>query len=321
MARQQRIHPPGGIHHITARGNDRQPIFHFDADRQSMMAIVEEAVARQNCRLLAFCLMDNHVHFTMQDVDGNLSKALKHVNGVYAQRFNRRHNRTGHLFGGRFWSSLIETDSYLATAVEYVHLNPVAAGMVERPADYRWSSYRSYVGLERPEPFLDMELVLGLYGGDRKFLREQTERSNREPAKDEQLGKSWPDPVLGSEEFVRQHLPTAEVEPRRATPDQVVKRTLDQVVEAVAAVCAVDPTGIRTARSGSKNQPRMLAIHIAASIGVVPNRDVADYFSLAATHSVSSTSRRCRRAVAEDSKLAAQLQAARNRLPRAARAA
>jgi len=107
MARPLRIQYPGGIYHITARGNDRRPIFDDDDDCASFLIVLAAAVARYRVLCHAFCLMENHYHLLLQTPEGNLSAGMRHVNGVYAQRFNRRHGQCGHLLQGRFSAQLV----------------------------------------------------------------------------------------------------------------------------------------------------------------------------------------------------------------------
>lgn len=290
------------------------PIFRSDVDRTMMLGLIGEAAERYRCNVLAYCLMNNHVHLTVQDLDGDLSKALKHINGVYAQRFNARHDRTGHLFEGRFWNSLLETDSYLATATEYVHRNPVEAGIVERPEAYRWSSYRAYAGLSRGASFLEQGLVLGLYGNDRALLRAQTSMSRRDAAKENELRKPWPEPVLGSDSFRAHHMQDPATERTLAAPSEGAKCALGTITSSVATAFGVGRGSLLVARRGSKNEPRMVAIHIAASTTSFPHSQIAAYFALTAAHSVSNVSRRCGQAIDDDPALGARVERLRQAL-------
>ncbi|MBW2056862.1 MAG: transposase, partial [Deltaproteobacteria bacterium] len=143
MARPLRIEYPGAVYHITSRGNARLPVFDDDFDRRAFLTILEDVVKRYNWLCHAYCLMENHYHLVLQTVDANLSLGMRYLNGVYTQRFNRRHHRAGHVFQGRFKSILVEQESYLLELCRYVVLNPVRAGMVKHPAAYGWSSYRA----------------------------------------------------------------------------------------------------------------------------------------------------------------------------------
>ena len=134
MARPLRIEFPGATYHVTARGDRREDIFVDDADRASLLNVLALGLQRFDAVALAYCLMGNHYHFVLQTRQANLSRLMRHVNGVYTQRFNRRHGKVGHLFQGRFKAILVDTDAYLLTLCRYVELNPVRAGWCRKPA-------------------------------------------------------------------------------------------------------------------------------------------------------------------------------------------
>jgi putative transposase len=112
----------------------------------------------------AYCLMNNHYHLLLQTPRGNLSRALRHLNGVYTQRFNRAHGTDGPLFRGRFKAILVDADTYLAALSRYIHLNPVTAGVATQPEHYPWSSYPAYLGDVAPPQWLHLQPTLGTFG-------------------------------------------------------------------------------------------------------------------------------------------------------------
>ena len=154
MARAPRIEVPGGCYHVVTRGNDKQSIYRDEATRRLHLFLLERVARRHRWRVYAYCLMDNHFHLVMRIEDGSLSAGMRELNGVFAQLANQHLGRTDHLFGKRFWSSLLETDRHLLEACRYVVLNPCRAGIRDRPAEYAWSSYRACAGLDVPAPFL-----------------------------------------------------------------------------------------------------------------------------------------------------------------------
>lgn len=161
MARPLRIDFPGGIYHVTSRGDRREPIFVDDRDRTLLIEALAQALGRFDAAALAYCLMGNHYHLVLQTKRANLSRLMRHVNGVYAQTFNRRHGLVGHLFQGRFNSVHIDRDAYLLEVCRYTELNPIRAQLVDKPGDWRWSSYRAHCGFEGSPPWLDTS---GLHG-------------------------------------------------------------------------------------------------------------------------------------------------------------
>ncbi|HUJ16831.1 MAG TPA: transposase [Nitrospirota bacterium] len=167
MARPLRIEYPGAVYHVTARGNEKKPVFKDDADRLNFLNTLQHVNKRYNWLCQTYCLMTNHYHLLIETPDGNLALGMRQLNGVYTQLFNKRHNRTGHLFQGRYKAILIQKDSHLLEVCRYVVLNPVRAGMAEKPDDYSWSSYRATAGKEKPHPSLTTDWVLGQFSGKR----------------------------------------------------------------------------------------------------------------------------------------------------------
>ena len=156
-----RLEFPGAIHHVTSRGDRREPIYVDEADRAEHLAVLAQAADRFDAQVLAYCQMGNHYHLVLHTRQGNLSRFMRHLNGVYTQTFNRRHGLVGHLFQGRFKAILVDRDAYLLTLCRYVERNPVAAGIVRQPADWAWSSCRAHLGLEPSPSWLDTD---GLHG-------------------------------------------------------------------------------------------------------------------------------------------------------------
>ena len=168
MARPLRIEFPGTLYHVTSRGNARAPIFTDDTERRHFLALLADVALHDNWLCHAFCLMDNHYHLVLETPDGNLSKGMRQLNGIYTQQFNQAHQRVGHLFQGRYKAILVERDHYLLTLCRYVVLNPVRAGMVADVEAYRWSSYRATVGLSPCPEWLQTDWVLGQFSSDRR---------------------------------------------------------------------------------------------------------------------------------------------------------
>ena len=173
MSRPIRIEFPDALYHVTARGDRREDIFEDDQDRHEFLTILEQVITRFNWTCYAWCLMDNHYHLLIQTPDGNLSKGMRQLNGVYTQASNRRHRHVGHLFQGRFKAILVDRDAYLLELARYVVLNPVRAGMVKKPADWKWSSYRASVGLEPSAPWLSADGLLALFAKRRSLAQQR----------------------------------------------------------------------------------------------------------------------------------------------------
>jgi REP element-mobilizing transposase RayT len=147
MSRPLRIEFAGGLYHVISRGDGREAIFLGKKDRRLFLGVLAEVVPACNWAMQAYCLMDNHYHLLLETPDGNVSKGMRQVNGVYTQRFNRQHGRVGHVFQGRYKAIIVQKESYLLELARYVVLNLVRARVVRSPAEWPWSSYRASAGL------------------------------------------------------------------------------------------------------------------------------------------------------------------------------
>ena len=154
MTRPLRIEFPGAIYHVTSRGDRREPIFEDDEDRLALLDVITQAMTRFDAEMVAYCLMGNHYHFVLGTREANLSRLMRHINGVYTQRYNRRHGKSGHLFQGRFKAILVDREAYLLEVCRYVELNPVRAGLVAYASDWGWSSFLHHTGKKPPLPWL-----------------------------------------------------------------------------------------------------------------------------------------------------------------------
>lgn len=204
MSRRPRLQYPGAIYHVMLRGNRKLPIFGDDDDRLIFMRTVDRAAWQYGVCLFAWCLMATHYHLVIYTPRGNLSDAMRHINGVYTQSSNRLHGRTGHVFEGRFKSFVVQKESYLRRVVRYVVLNPVRAHLVADPAAWAWSSYRATAGLDSAPRYLSLQwMELAFPETPIDEVRQQFAEFVASPAaKKATLGASRD--VIGSPSFARQ---------------------------------------------------------------------------------------------------------------------
>jgi putative transposase len=165
MPRPPRIEVEDGIFHIATRAVDEAFAYRETMDRLDFLDFLWTTVGTYEWRCQSYCLMGTHYHLIVQTPNTNLSPGMQMLNGRYAQRLNWRHRRRGHLFGARFMSVLIKNETHLMAAHRYVARNPVRAGICADPGDWRWSSYRSLIGVELPPIFLDVHGALAAFGG------------------------------------------------------------------------------------------------------------------------------------------------------------
>jgi len=146
MARPLRIEFAGAVYHVTSRGDRQEDIYLDDSDRELWLTVFAEVCECFNWRCHAWVQMSNHYHLLVETVDANLSKGMRHLNGVYTQRHNKRYGRVGHVYQGRYKAILVDKESYLLEVSRYVVLNPLRARMVSRLSSWQWSSYNAMVG-------------------------------------------------------------------------------------------------------------------------------------------------------------------------------
>jgi REP element-mobilizing transposase RayT len=173
MARPLRLEYHGALYHVTSRGDGREAIYLDDEDRALCLEVLGQVVERFNWVVHGYCLMTNHYHLLVETPDGNLAQGMRQFNGVYTQRFNRRHGRVGHVFQGRYKAIIVQKDSYLLELARYVVLNPVRARMVRSAKDWAWSSYRATAGFLNPPKWLEARWILSAFGSGRHKARER----------------------------------------------------------------------------------------------------------------------------------------------------
>ena len=193
MTRPLRLEFAGALYHITSRGDRREDIYLNNEDRCDWIDVLGNACQRFNWVVHAFCQMSNHYHLLLETVDGNLARGMRQLNGEYTQAFNRRHALVGHLFQGRYKAILVQKDSYLLELTRYIVLNPLRARMVTSLDDWPWSSFPFSVGAALPPDWLDPDVLLGQFAGERDADRGATIAAYR---KFVMAGKGLPSPML-----------------------------------------------------------------------------------------------------------------------------
>jgi putative transposase len=201
------------LYHLTCRGNNRRAIFDDNSDRVAFLEILAQSRQIFGVRLMAYVLMENHFHLLVETPLGNLSKFMRRFNITYTGYFNRRHQRVGHVYQGRYQSFLVEKESYLSEVSRYIHLNPVRSKEQEKPEGesrwirlrrYPWSSLPGYLDPKTRKPFVDYTFVLEEFGGDtprarRAYQRRMMEDLSGELATREKvIGQA----VLGRDDFI-----------------------------------------------------------------------------------------------------------------------
>ncbi len=205
MARPLRITYPGAFYHITSRGNEQKPVFKSKRDRVKFQEYLESASERYNAVIHVYCMMDNHYHLLLETPSGNLPQIMRHINGAYTNYFNTKRDRAGHLFQGRYKAILFEKDEYAKQLSRYIHLNPVRAGLAEKPEEYEWSSYPEYIGKREKPEWLCTDFIHGYFGKTKtsaekqyhKFVSQLINTEYEDP-----LNEVTGSVILGSSDFI-----------------------------------------------------------------------------------------------------------------------
>jgi REP element-mobilizing transposase RayT len=205
MARPLRIEYPGAHYHVTSRGDRQEAIFEDDQDRTAFLNVLGEVISRFRWRCHAYCLMGNHYHLMIETPEGNLTKGMRQLNGVFTQWSNRRHKRSGHVFQGRYKAILVDRDSYFLELARYIVLNPERAAMVKHPNQWKWSSYGATSGSATAPAWLTTEDLLAEFAKRRAAARGKYREFVAEGMGEESIWKDLQGQIyLGDDKFVEQ---------------------------------------------------------------------------------------------------------------------
>jgi REP element-mobilizing transposase RayT len=285
MARPLRVEYPGAFYHVINRGISREKLYNSPRDYEKFLQYLEKATERFAVIVHTYCLMDNHYHLLLETAEPNLSVMMQWLNVSYATYFNRKHNRNGHLFQGRFKAILIDAEAYLKHLSRYIHLNPVRAKIIETPEQYRWSSYSAFIGKKKPPKFLQTDWLLSNFGINtkkaRKNYKEFIEGADIKSVKD--LSKKLEGGfILGDTDFVNwvketflskrddeKEIPQLKQLKPRVAPEIIV----DQVSK------AFNSEAEKIRKKGLKrNKAREVAIYLSRDLGGISCSDLGVFF-------------------------------------------
>jgi REP element-mobilizing transposase RayT len=305
MSRPLRIDYPGAWHHVMNRARRGHVLYQDNEDHELFLSLLRETAAMFHMNVAAYCLMPNHYHVLVQTEDGNLSRCMRHVNGVYTQKYNIRYKTDGTLFRGRYKSVLVQADSHLLQLIRYIHKNPVKAGMAENLADFRWSSHAGYVSGKREWAWLHTDFILSMLTQDKKQQDIQYKSFMGMPDSEEIevfYAKKNLSSILGEKTFIHwvkeiffqekkdQDVPDS----KRLAPD------IDQINCVVANIYGIDKDRLFKAKRGVENEPRNVAIYITRHLKGEPLNKIGEAFNLNRDSSVSSAIERVRNRIEKD---------------------
>jgi len=321
MARKLRVQFEGAIYHATVRGVERRAIFTERRERERFLERLADGVETHGVRLYMFCLMTNHAHLVLETPLANLDKFMHGLETAYTVYFNLRNDRVGHLFQGRYGADLVEGDRYLLKLTRYVHLNPVCTRRTKSLPlkkrrdllrEYRWSTYRNYIGKEKPLDFVDYAPILAMTGAPKVRRRQEYRKfveTGLAETDDEFLAvmkdRRW---GIGSAAFQawvkEQHEDLIEHHDR---PEDVSFRRIGQrlpaarIIEVVTEALGIDKSELSGYHKGSLARP--IAAKMLCKYAGLTQRQVAELFGLKSGAAVSIQLKRLKKAAAEQSEV------------------
>lgn len=280
MSRPLRIEYPGAVYHLMNRGSARQKVFLRSADYREFLKTISEANDLWGIEVFAYCLMPNHYHLCLRTPRGNLSRVMRHVDGLYTQRFNRRHRRDGSLFRGRYKAIVVDADEYLLAVVRYVHLNPVGGRLARQPQQYRWSSHGEYLSSSKTVPWLNSREVLEHFRSREDF--HLFVQSGNEEEIEEFYESKKQSPVLGGEGFrARITMGLRPIGAENPRYERVsVRPKAHRVLNEVAQVYGRTVEELLRSRRGEENEGRKVGMYLMKRLSDMTLGEVAKEFGV-----------------------------------------
>ena len=305
MARPLRIEYPGAYYHVMNRGLSRRDIFLEDEGRESFLDLLFDISRLWKVEIFAYCLMDNDYHLLLQTPKGGLSRAMRHLDGIYTQRFNRGHRRDGPLFRSRYRAILIDAEQYFLSVVRYIHQNPVMAGVVSDMDRYRWSSHRGYLYKSKRPVWLNTDAVLSRFGRLREYQEFMHSEMEREVV-DFYKG-AYQRPILGDRGFigwVKQRLgDRARVGEEKPESRRVFGLRVEEIARVTARVYGKRLEELRRKRRGGGERGTVHGDVSVSDLGGHRHSEIGSVLGLEKTSSVSSACSRMKARVGTEGRI------------------
>jgi len=308
MSRPLRIAYPNAWYHVMNRGRRAEKIFLDKLDYKVFVELLQETYESWNLQIAAYCLIPNHYHMLVRTPDGNISRAMRHINGVYTQRFNSRHQFDGQLFRGRYKSILVKGDSYLLQLVRYIHRNPLKAGLVEDMNAYPWSSHIAYLSVAKKWDWLHKRFILDLLSDDMKsqirLYRRFVAVDDDKELEDVMARKRLPS-LLGPKDFL--DWVKATYKDIKAIDELPQMRELNpdanKIISSVCNYYDVEYKDLLISKRGTFNEPRCVAIYLVRRLRHDSLKEIGEIFGLEKYSSVSSIIQRMKTRIQNNRKI------------------
>ncbi|MFQ5851003.1 MAG: transposase [Candidatus Binatia bacterium] len=262
------------------RGSAQQQTFRSKEDYQAFLITLGETHELWGVEVFSYCLMGNHYHVCLRTPEGNLSRVMRHLDGLYTQRFNRAYSRDGALFRGRYKAIVVDADEYLAAVVRYIHLNPLEAGLVKDPQAYPWSSHAVYLQPCKVPTWLKVQEVLRRFGSSREF--HEFVISGNEEAVKEFYSTGRRGPILGGKRFlerIRGRLDKVTREHPRHERVRV-RPTVDRVLGIVGEVYETKVEDFIKGGRGRESEARKVAMYVVKRSCDLTLQEIAKQFGV-----------------------------------------
>jgi putative transposase len=308
MSRPLRIQYPDAWYHVMNRGRRGDSIFIDDNDYLSFIDILQTSVELWKVNIAAYCLMSNHYHLLIQTPKANLSRCMRHINGVYTQRFNKTHTCDGPLFRGRYKSILVDFDSYLLELVRYIHRNPVRAGIVDTMDKYPWCSHQGYLSDAKKWDWLYKDFVLSLFSPNkRERKREYRNFASHIDSKEleEFYGKKKIPAVFGKEPFLQwvKNKFSGDTRDVEIPESRMFIPDVDTIKKRVCDMYGIDEAELLRSRRGVNNEPRNVAIYLTRYLRGDGLEVIGRAFGIDKYSSVSSVIERTKASIADNTRI------------------
>ncbi|OGT65163.1 MAG: hypothetical protein A3J38_01180 [Gammaproteobacteria bacterium RIFCSPHIGHO2_12_FULL_45_9] len=305
MPRPLRIEYENAWYHVMNRGINHQTIFSSDSHRELFLSLLEDTTKQYNLEIHAYCLMTNHYHILVRTPLANLSRCMRHLDGVYTQRYNHSVKRDGPLFRGRYKAIIVEENSYLLLVSRYIHLNPVAAKICNEPHHYKWSSYLAYLNLESRPSWLQCGVILNQIHGrnSRESYLLFTSQGIDQEIKNF-YGRKQLASILGSEIFIASHLNNLDKKYVCAVATDVnrtiILPTADRIFNCISEYFSMTKNEITESQQGKKNLAKLLVIYLLRRVSYLTHTEIASHFDKLQPASIAPVLSRCNKMAQTD---------------------
>ena len=283
MSRPLRIEFPGAWYHVMNRGAGRKHIFRQPDHRNVFHDLLGETYSLYGWEIHAYCLMDNHYHLLIHTPRGNLGRAMRHLNGLYTQRFNRSMKTDGPLFRGRYKAILVDANNYLLQVSRYIHRNPLEANQSQNMHDPLWTSYPSYLARKKIAEWFVTSRILDLVGNrnSRSLYRNYVKEDNDDETT-RFYSKGRLSPILGDDRFIEgiESLLKKQALSPEIAEARIIRKppSIDKIVCVCAEYFQLSREELFRSRRGVFSLPRNTVLYLCRTVGGHGLKEIADEF-------------------------------------------